>query len=1101
MTNLNQMINDWHNKQGQVEAGNWAYAFKPAPVTKFEPKWGSSGKDVYERTYQRTLPDGSKETWSDTVRRVVEGNIGLVDASHIYEGEKEKLIDLFLNFKALPAGRHLWASGVPGNQYLINCFVSHWTDTPSDHFQFSFLRAMEGGGVGTNYSSKYLPEATINNHLEVHVVCDSWHPDYEKMQNEGVLSKEYGADWTGAYEIEDSREGWAEAIVDLIDTFFRNDVKHTKRVYDVTRVRPAGARLKSFGGTASGPAPLAIALKELAKVLSANQSSPLSPLVAMELDHILAQCVVAGGVRRTARMSIVEWDDDDVFEFIKCKTDHRSHWTTNISVGVDQGFFTGLDRGDEWAHAVMENVSAGMLDNGEPGFVNLGLARETDPDVVSCNPCFPADTRVLTTQGYRTFGELYKTGEYNQILQDNRVSYHDDGGAESPEKWVVDSGSGATARAASPVFLTQQDADIVKVTTREGFSLRLTPDHLVATPTGMVAAEDLKPEQKILVALPEPTEAVAGQQPNTLEEIEHLLMGLIAGDGTIAKGKLSERAIIDLWDVEPERVAAIEGWLTRVHEEYRSVYLSKDRRPFTAFTTNYQPQRNKVSISSSILAAVLKNRYGFCKATKHQMPEAVLASARGRCALFYLAGLYFTDGTVGLSGHDKKTVSVRLSQSNPDLLRDVQLVLQANGVYSTVYLRRKAQYRAMPDGKGGLKDYWTKANFELIVGSGRDVFAKIVGFWLSEKDLKLASSSVSTYKQRVSATVVSVQPDGKEDVYCLREDEVRTLCANGITVRRCGEQFLSPWDSCNLGHINLSAFPEALNDMYQDNELFEAHGLMARFLVRATFGDKTDPKQAKTIETNRRIGVGHFGFAGFLAKNGIKYSECTQDARISMLLMSLQKFVREHARAYAYELRIPEPLKTTTVAPTGSIAKLPGATEGIHPVMYKYFTRRIRFSTVDPRQSDRLEEFKRDGFKVESDLYAANTAVVEIPSVDPLVEEVRALGFDPDEVVEASVDLTAEDMLRVQVMYQQFFADNAVSYTVNIPQDAMSVDDLVGVLKAKLPLLKGVTLFPAISRPQAPYEEMTKDQYEASQHKVVADSVDEECSTGACPIR
>src|SRR5690606_41290163 len=62
------------------------------------------------------------------------------------------------DFKILPAGRHLWASGVPGRQYLFNCHVSGWNEQITDHFQFTFLRLMEGGGVGANYSNRYLEQ-------------------------------------------------------------------------------------------------------------------------------------------------------------------------------------------------------------------------------------------------------------------------------------------------------------------------------------------------------------------------------------------------------------------------------------------------------------------------------------------------------------------------------------------------------------------------------------------------------------------------------------------------------------------------------------------------------------------------------------------------------------------------------------------------------------------------------------------------------------------------------------------------------------------------------------------------------------------------------
>src|SRR3990167_703611 len=121
-----------------------------------QPKWGPIGREVYERTYSRTKHNGEKETWDETIQRTIGGNLGLVPKKFIEVKEAEKLYKLFFDFKALPAGRHLWVSGVEGRQYLFNCHNGHFTDNILDHFYFVFLELMKGGGVGTNYSEKFV---------------------------------------------------------------------------------------------------------------------------------------------------------------------------------------------------------------------------------------------------------------------------------------------------------------------------------------------------------------------------------------------------------------------------------------------------------------------------------------------------------------------------------------------------------------------------------------------------------------------------------------------------------------------------------------------------------------------------------------------------------------------------------------------------------------------------------------------------------------------------------------------------------------------------------------------------------------------------------
>ncbi|AGT11927.1 ribonucleotide reductase [Mycobacterium phage LittleCherry] len=693
-----------------------------------EIKWGPTGELVYNRTYSRTKPDGSRESWPETVERVVDGNLALVDPRYHQEDEREELIRLMTEFKIIPGGRHLWASGVKNAQHLFNCWVAGWTHKPSDHFQFTFMRLMEGGGVGANYSNKYLRNyPQVYQELEVHIVCDPEHPDYEAMKAAGVLSSEYDADWAGAFVIEDSREGWAAALVDLIDTFYTAVVLHKNRVYDVSRVRQAGAKLKTFGGTASGPLPLAEMLINVSRILNdaGNKVGPsganfrsipsrgcLTGIGAMEIDHAIAQCVVAGGVRRSARMSMMHWNDFQIEEFINCKADSASHWTTNISVEVDDEFWKAVHHGPigiefskyDTADRVLKALSEGAVHNGEPGMWDSSLSNVGEPNRVVC--------------------------------------------------------------------------------------------------------------------------------------------------------------------------------------------------------------------------------------------------------------------------------------TNP-----------------------------------------------------------------------------------------------------------------------CGEITLEPWEPCNLGHVNLAAFVKD-NGRIDYIDLVRAHRLITRFLMRATFSPVADPKSREVLDRNRRIGVGHLGVASFLALRNQRYSEAPTNRNFKDMLRGLAKTVDEAAEDYAHQLRIPVPVKKRTVAPTGTIAKMPGVSEGIHPIFARYFNRRIRFSELDDDQFLTCSQYAADGFHVERDKYAANTWVVTIPTKDTLVQQVvDRYGRDAEDVVESADELSLNEMLAFQAMYQMLWADNAVSFTANVDPDEYTPEDVSDQLKRFSGLIKGSTIFPEKSFEQAPYERITKAEYEAATAKSIADGVDEECASGACPIR
>lgn len=312
----------------------------------------------------------------------------------------------------------------------------------------------------------------------------------------------------------------------------------------------------------------------------------------------------------------------------------------------------------------------------------------------------------------------------------------------------------------------------------------------------------------------------------------------------------------------------------------------------------------------------------------------------------------------------------------------------------------------------------------------------------------------------------------------------------------CGEQIMGGWDACNLGHVNLDWFYDKDLD-----EIKQAHRLMTRFLIRATNGAFNDPEQQETVRKNRRIGVGHLGVQGFWAKNGVNYASIPAHASARMMLQSLYKTVRDEADSYSAELGIPAPVKVTTVAPTGSIAKLPGVTEGIHPLYARWFERRIRFSMRDEAQFDTVMEAQMLGYDVEDDIYDSSgmTKVVVYPTEDILMAQVRNLGYG-DDVVQSADELTAREMLDVQKLYQRYWADNAVSYTVNVDEDALTPEALGRLLRDFLPHLKGTTIMVDESRPQAPYTRITREDYEKATVQTIADGSDE-CANGACPVK
>lgn len=348
-----------------------------------ELNWGPIGEDVYRRTYSRTTPTGN-ETWPDTVARVVRGStsVGLVK-----DGEITRLTDLMTSFKLLPAGRHLWVTGT-GLPYTRNCFRAPWSQRLADHFEFMADQLLTGGGVGANYSQEYIRQSPTILPFTLSITCDPEHPEYALVREAaGEFWQEKNLSLTAAWKIPDMREGWAHAWGRLFDA--ATGIVSLRGVWlDVSDIRPSGAEIKTFGGTASGPEPLVKSLVNVYGVLAKSIGRHMTCVEAMECDHHIASAVVAGGARRSARMSIVHWQDPDIFEFINCKTDHMLHWTTNISVEVDDDFTYAVEMGEAHAMNVLRAIAAGMIANGEPGLYNVSLSSVGEKgDVRSTNPC------------------------------------------------------------------------------------------------------------------------------------------------------------------------------------------------------------------------------------------------------------------------------------------------------------------------------------------------------------------------------------------------------------------------------------------------------------------------------------------------------------------------------------------------------------------------------------------------------------------------------------------------------------------------------------------------------------------------------------------
>ncbi len=288
----------------------------------------------------------------------------------------------------------------------------------------------------------------------------------------------------------------------------------------------------------------------------------------------------------------------------------------------------------------------------------------------------------------------------------------------------------------------------------------------------------------------------------------------------------------------------------------------------------------------------------------------------------------------------------------------------------------------------------------------------------------------------------------------------------------CGEEPLLPYESCNLGSVNLSRMVE--NGKVNWEKLRETVRNAVHFLDNVIDANRFPLKQIEEMtRANRKIGLGVMGFADMLIKLRIPY-DSEEALRLAEKVM---KFVTEEARRKSVELgeergSFPNFDRSvwkakydamrnatiTTIAPTGSISIIAGCSSGIEPLFAVSFMRKVlegtRLFEINP-----LFEMtaKERGF------YSAGL-LEEIASTGS-VQGIRGVPEDVERVFVTALDIKPEWHVRMQAAFQRY-TDNAVSKTVNLPYDA-AVEDVEKVFWLAYRLkCKGITVYRYGSKPE-----------------------------------
>jgi len=407
-------------------------------------------------------------------------------------------------------------------------------------------------------------------------------------------------------------------------------------------------------------------------------------------------------------------------------------------------------------------------------------------------------------------------------------------------------------------------------------------------------------------------------------------------------------------------------------------------------------------------------------------------------SLFYegfLGGLFDADGSI--QGNLEKGISVRLAQSDLQLLEAVQRMLQR-----------------LP----------TKAQHELVISRENvALFEERIGFKDDVKKTRL-SGLLGSYKRRMNrerflATVDSIVPEGMEEVYDVQVPGVNAFDANGFYVHNCGEQPLLPYESCNLGSINLSRVLryEGNRVSIDYDKLGHVTHHSVRFLDNVIEMNRYPLDQIEEMtKKNRKIGLGIMGWADMLFRLGIPYN--SEEAVV--LAEKVMGFIHQKGMEIPahdgsiFDLPGRPPMRNatvTTIAPTGTISILANTTSGIEPLFAVAFQRNVmdnqRLVEVHPYF---LEVARREGFYSED--------LMEKIADEGSIQHISGIPDWVKRVFVTSHDISPEWHIRMQAAFQKF-TDNAVSKTVNFPHEATMKDIEEVYLLAYELGCKGVTVY------------------------------------------
>jgi len=402
--------------------------------------------------------------------------------------------------------------------------------------------------------------------------------------------------------------------------------------------------------------------------------------------------------------------------------------------------------------------------------------------------CVTGDTRLATQFGYIRADELEKMNKkiyatYDYRTNGDRKNY------------------GVGVAECIEMYKTKENADIYKITTKDGYEIKSTNWHeyyvLRDNAIIKIALKDIKMSDKLLI------QSDIGQFGKDGYYELGLISGFIAGDGTFAVNKASNQvAIVDLYNEDIILKDLIKESLeTIIDNDYLTL-----KHPNKADIENVMPKEfnhtensKKIRFQNVRVGKILDEKYNFNKDTKLQVPEFVYQGKKD-CVVGYLQGVFTSDSTINIIKNDGiPTFAIQLASKSKEFLKEIQILLSNFGIRSKITKMDRDNQFTYTTKNGEDRVYESGDLFRLnINGRNATTFIQTIGLLgvkqkkaldvLKERE-SLGYSPISRKSEYFEVEIESIDFVGCEDVYDTTQLVNHSLIFNGLVTGNCTEIF------------------------------------------------------------------------------------------------------------------------------------------------------------------------------------------------------------------------------------------------------------------------------------------------------------------------